>query len=233
MKRAALAAASALSLTAVLTACSGEETDAKPESSPSSRQAKQLTPAERLEKLLVTKADVKGFTVRKPAEGDALAESQDEMRVDKAACTPLAYATNELPLGHPEAWLTRAATNSTITTTYITLATYANGGAETAMKELSKAASSCTAGFTAKSDKGSTAYDSVTSERAPSGGDESVAAAYTFQYQGTQTIRTQTFRFGDTIVNYWAMDAGAFVYGRPGNAKIPADLVEAQNAKLG
>ncbi|MEV0639656.1 hypothetical protein AB0I77_32920 [Streptomyces sp. NPDC050619] len=239
MKRAALATASALSLTAVLTAvltaCSAGDSDAgaKAANSPSSPRAKQASPEERLAKLLVTKADA-NYTVTKPVKGDALAASQEEMRVDKAACTPLAYATNELPIGEPEASLTRVAKNSSSMSTYITLATYADGKAATAMKELSQATAACTGGFTAKSDSGSNKYDSVTVETAPSGGDESVAAASTFQFRYPQTIRTQTFRFGDTIANYFTLDVSAFVQSpRPGNAKIPADLVKAQNAKLG
>ncbi|MCX5060645.1 hypothetical protein OOK12_27210 [Streptomyces sp. NBC_00452] len=238
MKRAALAAVSALSLAAALTACSGNDsdTDAKSTASPSastSTAKKQVGPEERLARLVVTKADISRYTFKAPTKRDALAASQDEMRVDKAACTQLAYAMNELPIGEPEASLTRVAHNSTTMGTYVTLATYADGKAETAMKELSKAAASCAGGFTAKSGAGATTYTSATAEPAPSAGDQSVAAAATFQYRGAQTVRTQTFRFGDTIVNYFTIDGSAFVYGRPGSAKIPADLVKAQNTKLG
>jgi hypothetical protein len=238
MKRTALVA-SALSLAALsgLTGCgSGDDTatDTADKPKASASQAKQVSPAEQVAQLMVTKAESGGYTVKKPVAGDALAQSQDKMDVDKAACTPLAYAMNELPVGDPEATLTREADKSTGMLTYITLSTYADGKAETAMKGLSKAAGSCGSGYTAKSDSGSTTYDSVTVETAPPGGDESLATAATFKFQGlTQTIRTQTFRFGDTIANYFTLDSGAFMNAYLGKAKIPADLVKVQNAKLG
>ncbi|MFI1484596.1 hypothetical protein [Streptomyces sp. NPDC020747] len=237
MKRTVLAA-SALSAAVItgLTACggSGSDTDAaadKPKATAS--QAKEVSPAERLAKLMVTKAE-SGYTVKEPSDGDALAASQEDMDVDKAVCTPLAYAMNELPIGSPQATLTHVATRSGAMFTYITLSTYADGAAESAMKDLAKAADSCGSGYTATSDRGSSPYNSVTVETAPSGSDESLATAATFEFKGfTQRLRTQTFRFGDTIVNYFTLDSGAFLQSRPGEAKIPADLVKAQNAKLG
>ncbi len=243
MKRAALTvtvAVTALSL-AGLTACSGGDSDGgtstadKPTASVSASQAKQLGPAERLAQLLVTKAEAGDYTVREPAEGEALAQSQDDMSVDKADCAPLAYAMNELPVGDPEASLVRVANGPDSMFTLITLATYADGKAEAAMKGLTAAAGSCASGYTAKSSSsGATStYDSVTVETAPTGGDESLASAATFQHQGvTQTLRTQTFRFGDAIASYFSLDSGSLVQGGPGQAKIPAALVKAQNAKL-
>jgi hypothetical protein len=62
--------------------------------------------------------------------------------------------------------------------------------------------------------------------------DESIATASAVSYKGTQTMRTQTFRFGDTIVNYFSIDTSGFMQGRSGSAKVPADLVKAQNKKL-
>lgn len=244
MKRATLTvtvtvtvAVTALSL-AVLTACSGGDGDTntadKPTASVSASQAKQLGPAERLAQLLVTKAEAGDYTVREPAEGEALAQSKDDMSVDKADCAPLAYAMNELPIGDPEASLVRVANGPDSMFTLITLATYADGKAEAAMKGLTAAADSCGGGYTAKSSAGAiSTYDSVTVETAPSGGDESLATAATFQHQGvTQTLRTQTFRFGDAIASYFSLDSGSLLQGGPGQAKIPADLVKAQNAKL-
>lgn len=238
MKRTALPLS--LLCLAALTACSSggdsdgdKDTADQPTASASASQAKQLGPAERLAQLLVTKADAGGFSIRKPVAGDALAKSQADMTVDHADCTPLAYALNELPIGDPEASLVRVTDPSKGTITYITLATYADGKAEAAMKGLTAAAGSCGDGFTAKSPTGTTVYGSVTEETAPTGGDESLATAATFQYRGaTQTLRTQTFRFGSTIANYFALNTTAFLQGGPGNAEIPAALVKAQNAKL-
>ncbi|WP_369261207.1 hypothetical protein [Streptomyces sp. R35] len=237
MKRMTLAAVSALCLAAALTACGSSDKDTDSKSEPTKATAspsKTLSPAEQVAQLMVTQAESGGYSVKKPADGDALAKSQAEMSVDKAACAPLAYAMNELPVGTPEATLTHFANKSTGMLTYITLSTYADGKAAAAMKSLSTAAGSCGSGFTAKSDSGSTTYDSVTVETAPSGGDESGATAATFKFQGfTQTIRTQTFRFGNTIANYFTLDSSAFMNAHAGTAKIPADLVTVQNAKLG
>ncbi|GAB2974708.1 hypothetical protein GCM10023080_044080 [Streptomyces pseudoechinosporeus] len=238
MKRSTALAACGLSVAVLtgLTACGNgdSETDAADKPKATVSQAKEVNPAERVAKLMVTKAESGGHEVKKPSDGDALAASQDDMDVDKAVCTPLAYAMNELPIGSPQATLTHVATSSAAMSTYITLSTYADGGAESAMKDLAKAANSCGSGYTATSDRGTTPYDSVTVEAAPSGSDESLATAATFKFKGfTQKLRTQTFRFGDIIVNYFALDSGAFIQSRPGEAKIPADLVKAQNAKLG
>jgi hypothetical protein len=236
MQRTALAT-SALSLLALaaLTACASTDTAegaAGPRASVS--PARTFSPADELARLMVTGAESGGYTVKKPAVGYALATSQEEMTVDKAACAPLAYAMNELPLGTPRAALTHVADKSSGMLTYITLSTYADGGAETAMKSLSKAAGSCTAGYAARSDTGATTYDSVSVEAAPTGGDESLATAATFTYQGlTQTLRTRTFRFGNTIANYFTLDSSAFMQPHAAEAKIPTELVGIQNAKLG
>lgn len=237
MKRTALPL-SLLCLAAVLTACSGSGEDAKetadkPGASASASQTKQAGPAERVAQLLVTKAEAGGFSITEPAANDALAKSQSELTSDKADCAPLAYALNELPIGTPEASLVRVANSDGGMLTYITLATYTTGKAEAAMKGLTTAAGACGGGFTAKSGAGTTTYDSVTVETPPAGGDESLATAATFTYQGaTQTLRTQTFRFGDTIANYFTLNTTAFMQGGLGNGVIPAALVKAQNAKL-
>ncbi|NNN37320.1 hypothetical protein HLK59_44715 [Streptomyces sp. S3(2020)] len=241
MKRAALALPllSVLTLT-TLTACGGADdggSDAKTTTEPkaTASQAKPaVDPVRELTKLFVTKAELPDYTVDEPAKGDAMAETQEDMRVDKAACAPLAYATNYLPLGDPEASVVHVATDGTFAYHYITLATYAEGKAEAAMKGLAEAVSSCTAGYTATSDKASTPYTSVTKETpfSDAAADESIATASTVAYKGTQTMRTQTFRFGDTIVNYFSIDSNGFMKGRSSSAKVPTPLVKAQNTKL-
>ncbi|MDQ0599788.1 hypothetical protein QF037_004133 [Streptomyces canus] len=242
MKRAALALPllTVLSLT-TLTACGDGEgdggSDAKTTAGPktTASQAKPaVDPVKELTKLFVTKAEAPDYTVDEPAKGDAMAETQEDMSVDKASCAPLAYATNYLPLGDPEASVVHVANDGTFAYNYITLATYTEGKAEAAMKGLAEAVSSCTAGYTAKSDKASTPYTSVKKETPfpDAAADESIATASTVSYKGTQTMRTQTFRFGDTIVNYFSIDTSGFMQGRSGSAKVPTDLVKAQNKKL-
>ncbi|KPI16569.1 hypothetical protein OK074_8378 [Actinobacteria bacterium OK074] len=251
MKRTALAAStlSLLSL-AALTGCGDDGTDADPRSTAASspkaskapKAAEDPTPAERLAKALVTDADVPGYHVEKPDAAYALATSQKGLTTDEAACAPLAYALNALPLGDPETWLDRTAQQDTGAAdgmvTHITLATYAEGAAATAMKELAEAANTCGSGFTAKGKvagkESSQPYTSVTTEKAPAGGDESYATAVTWTYEGyPQTVRTRTFRFGDTIANYCTVWTGFALNAQPGKAKVPVKVVTAQNAKLG
>jgi len=255
MQRATLALSllSVLSLT-TLTACGGADggsdaktTDQAKATSSASASASASTsvsstkpaadPAKELAKLLVTKvkSDDNDYDVREPASGDAMATSQEQLALDKKICAPMAYATNYLPLGDPEASLVRLADNGRTVYTYITLARYSAGKAEAAMKGLAEAASACTAGYTAKSAKASTTYSSVKKETPPAatGADESIATVSTVPYKGTQTMRTQTFRFGDTIVNYFSIDSGGFINGRSAQATVPEDVVKAQNAKLG
>jgi hypothetical protein len=243
MKRATLTLSllSALSLT-TLTACGGGDGDdgrttASEKPKPTATQAKpSADPAAALAKLLVTKAEAGGsYSIDEPAKEDAMATSQDQLKVDKPACAPLAYASNYLPIGTPEASLVRFASNGSYVYTYITLATYTEGKAEEAMKGLTEAAAACTSGYTAKSDKSATTYTSVKKEAAPAdpAADESLATVETVAYKGTQTMRTQTFRFGDTIVNYFSINSGGFLKGQSAQATVPADLVKAQNAKLG
>ncbi|MDN0193588.1 hypothetical protein [Streptomyces sp. S.PNR 29] len=236
MKRAALAAASALSLTAVLTAvltaCSGGEPDAKPQSSPSSRQARQPAPAERLAKLMVTKTDLSGDEVSKPTTEYAFAKSQDDVTLDQAACAPLAYAMNQLPLGAPQADLTRYVGNPNSTYTYITLSTYAPGKAEAAVSGLSKAVGACGGGFTAKASGGTSTYDSVTAEKALTTG--GLAFRSTLTFRGVQhTLHTEAVRHDDVVAVFFSVDGAAIAGGRPSDAKLPTAVVKAQEAKLG
>ncbi|MDT9700822.1 hypothetical protein [Streptomyces sp. P17] len=235
MKRAAVAAA--LSLTAVLTACSDSDesgTDAKPESSPSSAQAKQVSPAERLAKLMVTDADLDGETVQKLDPQFLFAKSQDEVTLDKPVCAPLAYAMNQLPLGEAEADLARYTSTGT-TATYIALAAYGtNGDAESAMAGLSKAIDSCGGGFTAKANGDTSAYDSVTAEKASTAGDETLAFKSTMTFRGaSHVLRTQAVRSGDVIAAYFAVNGSAIASAQPSEAQLATSVVRAQNGKLG
>ncbi|MBC2907190.1 hypothetical protein [Streptomyces cupreus] len=236
MKRAALAAsASALSLTAVLTACSDEsDTDAKPESSPSSAQAKQVSPAERLAKLMVTDADLDGETVQEIESEFLFAEAQDEVTVDKPVCAPLAYAMNQLPLGEAQADLARY-TSTGPAATYIALAAYgADGDAESAMAGLSKAIDSCGGGFTAKANGNTSPYDSVAAEQASAAGDETLAFKSTMTFRGaSHVLRTQAVRSGDVIAVYFAVNGTAIANAQPSEAQLAKPVVRAQNKKLG
>ncbi|MEV0257667.1 hypothetical protein AB0H82_25840 [Streptomyces sp. NPDC050732] len=198
---------------------------------------KPADPTAELNRAALAKSDAKGFTVKKPDAEYAFATSQGQVKVDKAVCAPIAYATNQLPLGPPKADLVRLATGAKGPGdyTYITLAAYSNGEAKTTLAGLSKAIRSCGAGLTAKADGNTGSYSSVTPEPAatPSGADESVAFRVTTKHEGvTHTMRAQAARHGDILAVYYAVDGMAFTQARPGNAKIGKAVVDAQSAKL-
>ncbi|MFJ8463179.1 hypothetical protein [Streptomyces swartbergensis] len=232
MKRATLAAVSVLALASALTACSGsEETSA---SSPSAPKAKQVTPAQRLAKAMVTKADLPGYNVSEPEAEYAFAKSSDEVTVDQPGCAPLAYAMNQLPLGEPQADLTRSAgAGYGKETTYITLASYeSTAEAESELARLEKAVPKCGDGFTAKAGKNTTAWDSVTAEQGTATG--AVAFRSTMTFQGvTHTLHTEAVRNGVVLAVYFSANGFAIADStRPSDAKMPASVVKAQNTKL-
>ncbi|WP_328693110.1 hypothetical protein OG418_22305 [Streptomyces phaeochromogenes] len=242
MKRTTALAASALSLSALacLTACGGGDSDSgtdaadKPEATAS--RAKEVSPADRLAKLMITKADVGGYAVEEPSDEFVFAKSPDEVTLDKKVCAPLAYAMNQLPLGEPQADLTRVASKDGLNGgfTYVTLTAYEDGGAESAMAGLSKAVASCGDGFTAKSKSGTSPYDSVTAEPTTKSGDESLAFKSTMTVLGTtHTLHSAAVRHDDVIAVYFAVDGRAIAESRPSDVKLAAAVVEAQNAKLG
>ncbi|WP_326760444.1 hypothetical protein OHB35_30165 [Streptomyces phaeochromogenes] len=242
MKRTTALAASALCLSALacLTACGGGDSDSgtdaadKPEATAS--RTKEVSPADRLAKLMITKADVGGYAVEEPSDEFVFAKSPDEVTLDKKVCTPLAYAMNQLPLGEPQADLTRVASKDGLNGgfTYVTLTAYEDGGAESAMAGLSKAVASCGDGFTAKSKNGTSPYDSVTAEPTTKSGDESLAFKSTMTVLGTtHTLHSAAVRHDDVIAVYFAVDGRAIAESRPSDVKLAAAVVEAQNAKLG
>ncbi|MFH8237070.1 hypothetical protein [Streptomyces sp. NPDC018321] len=247
MKRAApaaLAALSALSL-ATLTACggdSGSDTDSAAKPAATAPQQKQPTPEDRLKQLVITKADVSGMTVSDAdvASSDnsefAFAKSPQEVTVEKPVCAPLAYAMNQLPLGEPQADLTRSlSSDATKPFTYVMLMAYESGKAEAALTGLSEAVDACTGGFTAKANGNTSAYDSVTVEKpVAEAGDESLAFRSTLTFRGaTHTVHTQAVRSGGVVAVYFSVDGMAMVNARPSDAKLSAAVVKAQNAKLG
>ncbi|MFG2027420.1 hypothetical protein [Streptomyces sp. NPDC048825] len=239
MKRHAALASCALSIAVLtgLTACgSGDaETDAaadKPEAT--AAPAKEVSPAERLAKLVITTADVEGHQVEENKEEFLFAKSQDEVTLDKRECAPLAYAMNQLPVGEPQADLTRVASKDANAFTYVTLTAYEAGKAESAMSGLSKAVDSCGGGFTAKANGNTSPYDSVTAEKADPAGDESLAFKSTLTFRGaTHTVHAAAVRRDDVIAVYYAVDGLAIAQSTPSDTKVSPVVAKAQNAKLG
>ncbi|PSM38776.1 hypothetical protein C6Y14_34940 [Streptomyces dioscori] len=241
MKRTAVLATSALALALLtgLTACGGGDSDTdaagKPGAGATASKAEEVSPADRLAKLMITKAELKdAYEVEEPATEYAFAKSQDEVTVDKKECAPLAYALNQLPLGETTADLTRVTSKDANGYTYVTLNTYADGGAESAMADLSKSVSSCGGGFTAEAKGNSSPYDSVAAEQADKAGDESLAFKSTMTFQGTtHTMHSAAVRRGDVVAVYFAVDGRALAEGRPSDTELATTVVKTQNAKLG
>ncbi|GAB3172112.1 hypothetical protein [Streptomyces incanus] len=244
MKRALSAALTTLSLIslATLTACGGNSdsgTDkdtaaGKPKATAPKKE--QTTPEERLKQLMITKADVSGQNLDKPDSEFAFAASPEEVTVEKPVCAPLAYAMNQVPLGEPQADLTRVVTGDPSQPfTYVTLTTYESGRAESTLAGLSRAVDACGGGFTAKANGNTSAYDSVTAEKpVAEAGDESLAFASALTFRGiSHTVHTQAVRSGDVLAVYFSVNGMAIANGRPSDAKLPAAAVKAQNAKLG
>lgn len=238
MKRPALAVSTLLSLTALAACSGGDSDDAKPasSSSASSAQAKQVTPAERLAKMLITKSEVAGYDLNKPSTEYAFAKSADEVTADKAACVPLALAMNNLPLGDPQADVQRVAIKGYQDAfTYVMLTAYeSTAKAESAVAGLTKGVAACGGGFTAKAGANSSTYETVTAEKAASAGDESLAFKSTMTFRGvTHTLHTQAVRSGDVVAVYFGVNGTAIANSRPSDGKLATVVVKAQNARLG
>ncbi|MEU0999836.1 hypothetical protein [Streptomyces tibetensis] len=215
-----------------LAGCSGTTAPAAPGTTAS--QARQQTPEQRLTALVVTAADLgTGYSVRPfdpVEEKPVFARSAREITGN--ACTPLAAMTHQLPLGRPQAALSRLVTTREApgTRIHVTLATYDKGGAVTAMDSLlADAVQGCSLGFRVQAHGRSELYDPFEPEDTPAVGDEALA------YRGVVTpdggtprpLRTTVVRYGDVIAVCTAV--GGARIARPG---LLAPVIEAQDAKL-
>ncbi|MCF2435147.1 hypothetical protein LV779_13120 [Streptomyces thinghirensis] len=180
--RAALSALSLLSL-AALTACGGDSAPVRTRTSRRRPRRRNSRSSRRRRRSGCSSSPSRRRTPpatgrsRSPTTSSCSPSRRREVTVDKPACAPLALAMNQLPLGEPQADLTRVVDSGGANIgafTYVTLTTYESGGAESAMSGLSKAVDACGGGFTAKSDENTSAYDSVTAEKpVAAAGDES------------------------------------------------------------
>ncbi|MGI5393439.1 hypothetical protein [Streptomyces sp. CA-251251] len=184
-----------------------------------------------------------------PDDEFRFARTPDEVALDKPVCAPLALAMNQLPLGDPEADLTRVVSGQRDTGspgtetakgfgfTYVTLTAHRSGGAESAFAGVRKAVQSWGGGFTAES-KGAngakTPYDSVTAERVTPAGDESLGFKATTTSLGVpHVLHTEVVRNGDVLAVHFSVDGPAIADRGPSDAKLSPTVVNAQNRKLG
>ncbi|MCX4764610.1 hypothetical protein OG562_27320 [Streptomyces sp. NBC_01275] len=252
----AIAAVSALSL-AFVTGCSSDSdeksTDAKDSKGSASASAaasdvKALTSAE-LEKLLLAKGDVKGYTF--DSGDDTLPKSKSAVKTDKAACDPLAWATAGLAPGDTDAnasnSLTEDKTSSAtaspdaadiedafdVSLTFVGLSSYDGDGAEKAMKTVSDGVTACASGYGLKADGEDSKVTKVASEKGTGGGDEAIAFAETVDMdgEGTATFHAEAIRTGNTIATFYTVSFAALAKGGEMDVN-PAAVVTAQVAKL-
>ncbi|MFJ8047204.1 hypothetical protein [Streptomyces luteogriseus] len=233
MKRTA-AAVSLLTAAALtcLAGCSGTTAPATPGASAS--PARQQTPAQRLTGLMVTAADLgPGYSVREfdPTEGKSVF-ARSAREITGNACTPLAAMTHQLPLGRPQASLSRlvATREAPGTRVYVTLATYDTGMAVTAMDALlADAVQGCSLGFTVRAHGTGERYDPFEPEDTPAVGDEALAYRGVVTPEGgtPRPVRTTVVRHGDVIAVCTAV-GGA----RIASPVVLTPVIEAQDAKL-
>ncbi|MFJ8590890.1 hypothetical protein [Streptomyces sp. NPDC093598] len=215
-----------------LAGCSGAAASSTPGAKAS--PARPPTPAERLGTLMVTASDLgTGYSVRKfdPTEGKSVF-ARSAREINASVCTPLAAMTHQLPLGRPQASLSRVVTTREApgTRIYVTLATYDQGMAVVAMDTLlADAVQGCSLGFTATAHGADELYYPFEPEDTPAVGDEALAyrGAITEEGGGTRPIRTTVVRHGDAIAVCTAV--GGARIARPG---LLAPVIEAQDAKL-
>lgn len=243
---------------ALITGCGGgsDDKDAsegsdKGSSSSPTTAAKALSAAE-LEKLLLAQGEVKGYKV---ASGDdTLPKSKSDVKADKAACAPLAYAMAGLAPGETDASVSNTVSKDPsaeagdksledateadfekafdIDMTFVGLSSYAGDGAEKAVKAVSDGVAACSGGFTITAQGEQQKLTKVSAGKAAGKGDESVAFSVdsAMDGAGTATFNTEVVRVGNTVTTYYTVN---FVSAGAGKAAaIPTAVVDAQLAKL-
>ncbi|MGW3495198.1 hypothetical protein [Streptomyces sp. NPDC001020] len=256
VRRAAFAA-SAAALALLATACGGSSDGkskgddgktAKPDKTVSAAPAKALSAAE-LEKAALTQADVKSGKVlsKVPAQDEI---TQDKVKADDAACAPLAYLQAGSYVGKPAAtvkrvWLgdaEKTAAGASAEEKLVaginrakaveTLATYADGGAEQAMKDLKTAAQKCAGGYSSTADGTKTKVVKVATTQEPGGADEALALTLTVDAEGTKApMKAVVVRKGATVAYIPVANLASVATGK--DFPFPTEIVDAQLAKLG
>ncbi|MFE2049795.1 hypothetical protein ACFXAS_14960 [Streptomyces sp. NPDC059459] len=252
VRRTALAA-SAAALALLVTACGGSDdgggsSDEGKNGDTGSAAPAALSAAE-LEKAALAQADVKNGKVTKASATDDIAK--DKVEAEKAECEALAFAETGVPLGTPAATVKRswtegpkkpsgdAATEEAIGAAFdldkalVTLATYDDGGAETVLADVKKAAGACAGGFafTAMGEQAKIAK--VTEDKAPGGADEAVAMTMTMTGDEGDAfpVKVVVTRKGSTVVTFTVLNLASAGTGK--DFPFPAEISDAQLAKLG
>ncbi|GAA3222331.1 hypothetical protein MTQ10_01125 [Streptomyces sp. XM83C] len=261
VRRTALAA-SAATLALLATACGGDSdgddkakgagttksAEATPSASAAPAAAKPLTAAE-LEKALLTQADVKSgkITVKLDKDDDV---SPEQVKSDKADCTPLARLQAGTYVGKPVASAKRKwedapkkAAGATeeeqmyasldLAESVFTLASYSDGGAEQVLKDITAAAQKCAGGYTHTETDEPLKVTKVAVGTAPKAGDEALAVDVTLDLGDgvSGTAHHVVVRKGATVVFFPTINVGAMLSGK--DYTFPTAVLDSQVAKLG
>ncbi|MCL6734229.1 hypothetical protein [Streptomyces neyagawaensis] len=233
MSRAAVAV-SVMATLGLTAACGGggddKDAEKKPSAGSSAPAQKSKEPAgqgalteAQLQKAALTKGDVKGYTIADMPAEDMPAET---VPAEPAACQPIAnmfFFTSD-----PQA---KARAGRTVTpkdelsgsVISLALAAHEQSDAEKVMADLRKATENCT-----KYEHVGNKYSGVEALPAPEQGDEAVSYKLKGDIEGAKIPMSFTVvRSGSTLIGFYSMnmlDAD--------KAKVPAEVLEAQVAKL-
>lgn len=236
---------------ALVTGCSGgSEDDAKDAAASSSTGAATVPSAKarstaELEKLLLAKGEVAGYDVD-PGD-DSLPKAKSDVKADKSACAPLAYALSGLPPADTDARANNTVTSRTSTPspdeasledafnvdmTIVGLSSYEGDGAEKAVKAVSDGIAACSGSFGIAAEGENLKITKVTAGKASGKGDQSVAFAVNSDMDGdgTATFHVDVVRVGSTVSTYYTVDFASLGSGKA--ATVPAAVLDAQVAKL-
>jgi hypothetical protein len=200
---------------------------------------------------VLAQGDLEKHTVVEPGAGDVL--DAKDIKVDDAACEPIAYAISNAPLGEPGAEVNRMvssdpeepsaeelaemsseeqlAASMNLTITALSLYAYEDKGAEEALADVRTAAEECAGGFTGTAVDEDVKVTKITEETI-SGGDEAAAWTVTTKQDGeTLAYKVVVVRQSSTLASFASVDLGASMTGE--ESGLPTALVDAQLAKLG
>ncbi|MFI9120396.1 hypothetical protein ACIGW0_13505 [Streptomyces bikiniensis] len=252
--RNAAVAATAVSLALLATACGGGESgdkgkdagkgSAAPSASATSEApaAKALSDAE-LEKLIVEKADLKGYQVQKAEAGDVVPAS--EVVTEKPGCAPIAHAMSFISPGSPVASAERQVLAEPkkdatadpedallgalgVEMSAVVLGSYDGQGAQEALASVKKAGADCAGGFTVSHKSEKNKVLKVVPESFTAG-EEAASFTITSDLEGETLIsKLVVLRQGNTLASFSTVSFG------PGGVKaFPKAVIDAQVKKLG
>ncbi|GAA2576606.1 MULTISPECIES: hypothetical protein [Streptomyces] len=210
---------------------------------------KALTAAE-LEKVALAQADVKnGEVATELSAEDQVAK--DKISADNEACLPLVHVQGAVAQGEPAADVQRSwqgqsespseskgpdgqdMTDIDVNEILINVASYADGGAEQAVAGLKTAVEKCAGGFEATVGSDKMRVTEVSGLDRLKGGDEGFTVDIGVATGGDSSglMKLVVVRKGATLATFSAVNLSAMMTGA--EFEVPADVVDAQVAKLG